>query len=132
MNVTYSNDLFAPGRLMDKVQQSIVHLGDMAKSRNCADMDYVNATDIPVNDLNDVSGNGDIIASAGQYKIAIGTAWRLESLSIHARAYGKVVYLDAIEGRNKEERPLITISTCTGTNKLVTIFQAVLSNNQRW
>eukprot|EP00957_Ditylum_brightwellii_P014093 1063215-Ditylum_brightwellii.AAC.1 len=33
MNVTYNNDSFAPGRLMDKVQQSIVHLRDKAKSK---------------------------------------------------------------------------------------------------
>eukprot|EP00957_Ditylum_brightwellii_P122815 9366008-Ditylum_brightwellii.AAC.1 len=28
---------------MDKIQQSIVHLGDNTKSRNCTDLDYIDA-----------------------------------------------------------------------------------------
>eukprot|EP00957_Ditylum_brightwellii_P089088 6783916-Ditylum_brightwellii.AAC.1 len=44
MNVTYDNDSFAPGKLMDKVQQYIVHLGDKAKSKHCIDRDYIDAT----------------------------------------------------------------------------------------
>eukprot|EP00957_Ditylum_brightwellii_P003942 300102-Ditylum_brightwellii.AAC.1 len=114
MNVTCNNDSFAPGRLMDKVQQSIAHLENKAKSKNCKDMDYVNASGILVNDLNDVSEDGDIIAFAvnylsdelsamrmfcitqrnsiqcqGQYNMAIGTAWTLKSICTLARAYGK-------------------------------------------
>eukprot|EP00957_Ditylum_brightwellii_P174591 13293784-Ditylum_brightwellii.AAC.1 len=84
--------------------------------------------EVLVNDLNDVSGKGDIIAFTvnyssdelsairefcimqrnsmqcqGQYKMVIGTVWTLKSLQTFARAYGEFVYLDATEGTNKEE-----------------------------
>eukprot|EP00957_Ditylum_brightwellii_P160574 12224544-Ditylum_brightwellii.AAC.1 len=62
----------------------------------------------------------------------LGTAWTLQSLCSLGYLYGKVVYLDAIEGTNEEEQSLLALSTHTGLNKLVTILRAVLPNNQQW
>eukprot|EP00957_Ditylum_brightwellii_P211908 15366746-Ditylum_brightwellii.AAC.4 len=55
----------------------------------------------------------------GKYKMVIGTAWTLKLLQMLGRTYGEVVYIDATEGTINEERPLLTISTCTRMNKLV-------------
>jgi hypothetical protein len=72
------------------------------------------------------------IECQGEFKMVIGTAWTLKSIRQVAKSYGEVIYLDATEGTNDEERPLLTVSTCTGMCKVVTILCAVLPNNQRW
>eukprot|EP00957_Ditylum_brightwellii_P170058 12944635-Ditylum_brightwellii.AAC.1 len=72
------------------------------------------------------------LSCAGQFKMVIGTAWTIKSLRQVAKSYGEVIYLDCTEGTNEEGRPVFTISTRHGMNKLVTIFRAVLPNTQRW
>eukprot|EP00957_Ditylum_brightwellii_P179765 13693920-Ditylum_brightwellii.AAC.1 len=41
----YDNASFAPSKLMNMTQQSIVKLSDPSKGRNCYDLDMVNASD---------------------------------------------------------------------------------------
>ena len=44
LNATYNNESFAPSSLMNKSQQSLIRLGDRAKTRISTDIDYVNAS----------------------------------------------------------------------------------------
>ena len=48
------------------------------------------------------------IECQGQYKMVLGTAWTLKLLRSLGISYGEVVYVDATEGTNEEERPLLT------------------------
>eukprot|EP00957_Ditylum_brightwellii_P006002 454614-Ditylum_brightwellii.AAC.1 len=63
--------------------------------------------------------------------MVLGTVWTLKSLHSLGCLYGEVVYLDATEGTNEEEQPLLILSTHTDMNKLVAILRAVLPKNQQ-
>ena len=49
-----------------------------------------------------------------------------------AQAFGDVLFVDATEGTNDKERPLLTVSVCTLLMKQVVVIHVVLPNNQRW
>eukprot|EP00957_Ditylum_brightwellii_P206871 15350327-Ditylum_brightwellii.AAC.1 len=53
------------------------------------------------------------IECQNRFKMVIGTAWAHQSLRSIGCSYGEVIYIDATEGTNEEERPLLTMSTCT-------------------
>ena len=65
-------------------------------------------------------------------KMVIGTAWTHKHLRRIAKAYGDVIFVDATEGTNDEERPLLTLSVRNSLMKQVVVLRAVLPNNQRW
>ena len=65
-------------------------------------------------------------------KMVIGTAWTHKHLRRIAKAFGDVLFVDATEGTNDEERPLLTLSVRTSLMKQVVVIRAVLPNNQRW
>ena len=65
-------------------------------------------------------------------KMVLGTAWTHKHLRRIARAFGDVLFVDATEGTNDEERPLLTVSVRTSLMKQVVVLRAVLPNNQRW
>eukprot|EP00957_Ditylum_brightwellii_P184805 14076326-Ditylum_brightwellii.AAC.1 len=43
-------------------------------------------------------------------KMVIGMAWTHKHLRRIAKSYGDVIFVDAAEGTNDEERPLLTLS----------------------
>eukprot|EP00957_Ditylum_brightwellii_P144250 10990378-Ditylum_brightwellii.AAC.1 len=46
-------------------------------------------------------------------KMVIGIAWAHKHLRCIARAFGDVFFVDATEGTNNKEGPLLTVSVCT-------------------
>eukprot|EP00957_Ditylum_brightwellii_P178996 13634686-Ditylum_brightwellii.AAC.1 len=44
MNASYNNELLAPSSLMNKAQQSLIRLGDRAKTRISTDLDDINTS----------------------------------------------------------------------------------------
>eukprot|EP00957_Ditylum_brightwellii_P211639 15366411-Ditylum_brightwellii.AAC.1 len=65
-------------------------------------------------------------------KMIIGTAWTHKHLRRIFKAYGDVLFVDATEGLNDEERPLLALLVRSSLMKQVVVLQAVLPNNQRW
>eukprot|EP00957_Ditylum_brightwellii_P019300 1456084-Ditylum_brightwellii.AAC.1 len=59
-------------------------------------------------------------------------AWTHKHLRRIAKAYGNAIFVDATEGTNEEDRPLITLSVRNSVMKQVVVLQAVLPNNQQW
>eukprot|EP00957_Ditylum_brightwellii_P015982 1203701-Ditylum_brightwellii.AAC.1 len=49
--------------------------------------------------------------------IVLGTAWTHKHLRRIAQALGDVLFVDATEGTNDEEMPLLTVSVCTSLMK---------------
>eukprot|EP00957_Ditylum_brightwellii_P004914 374561-Ditylum_brightwellii.AAC.1 len=72
------------------------------------------------------------IDCTGKYKVVVGTAWMLKPLHQIANSYGEVILIYSTKDVNKEECPLLAISTRPSINNYVAIFHAVLPNNQRW
>eukprot|EP00957_Ditylum_brightwellii_P185041 14091692-Ditylum_brightwellii.AAC.1 len=64
--------------------------------------------------------------------MVIGTAWTHKHLRRIAKAYSDVIFVDATEETNDEERSLLTLSVRKFSMKQVVVLQAVLPNNQQW
>eukprot|EP00957_Ditylum_brightwellii_P000684 53807-Ditylum_brightwellii.AAC.1 len=64
--------------------------------------------------------------------MVIGTAWSHKHLRRIAKAYSDLIFVDATEGTNAKERPLLTLSVRNSLMKQVVVLQAMLPNNQRW
>eukprot|EP00957_Ditylum_brightwellii_P068957 5233753-Ditylum_brightwellii.AAC.1 len=64
--------------------------------------------------------------------MVIGTAWTHKHPRRIVKAYGDVIFVDATEGTNDEERTLLTLSVRNSLMKQVVVPQAVLPNNQPW
>eukprot|EP00957_Ditylum_brightwellii_P151272 11518931-Ditylum_brightwellii.AAC.1 len=65
-------------------------------------------------------------------KMVIGTAWTHKYLRRIAKAYGDVIFVDATEETNDEERPLLMLLVRKSLMNQVVVLQAVLPNNQQW
>eukprot|EP00957_Ditylum_brightwellii_P076216 5793743-Ditylum_brightwellii.AAC.1 len=63
--------------------------------------------------------------------MVLGTAWTHKHLIKVGKCSGNVISVDATEGINEGERPLLTIATRNSLLKQVIILRIVLPNN-RW